>query len=145
MSPHRQNHQSRRVTADKPHDLRFSNESSNEVEMVDRTEQNAQEKNRRDSVTHEILTIDENEEELRLRLSVREYAKTQCEKCNAFIKTINGGTSTLKKHLIDIHGLIELTVSASSSRTNIEDDRSFGDLQRSDIQKFLAEAIPGMI
>lgn len=171
MSPHRKNHRSQHVTTDSSHELCSSNENFDDVEMIDRAEENSQKENQQDLGTGEQLSIDENEHEVRLRSPVWQYAKkiskdkAQCNKCNKFIKTGNGGTTALKKHLIDIHGLVSLT--SSSSRTKfekqsiprerkirldnlanmaiIEDGRSFGDLRKNGIRKFLAEAIPGMI
>ncbi|CAF1080143.1 unnamed protein product [Adineta ricciae] len=79
--------------------------------------------------------------------------------------TTNGATSTSRKHLIIEHGLMHLTLPSAlrpkSSPNNsitretknrldylatvaiIEDGRTFGDLRKSGITKFLDEAISG--
>lgn len=118
----------------------------------------------------ESLSVDNRTGEIRLRSSVWTYAtkisgvKAQCNKCKKFVKTFNGGTSTLKKHLIDIHGLTHLKSLPSSRAKNdkteitrerknrldylanlaiYEDGRTFTDLRKSGMRKFLAEAVPG--
>ncbi|CAF4473115.1 unnamed protein product, partial [Rotaria sp. Silwood2] len=79
-----------------------------------------------------------------------------------YVKTINGGTTTLRKHLINKHHLIHLACPAASRPTTsntitheqkarldhlanlaiLVDGRSFGDLRKTGIRKFLFEAIP---
>ena len=108
---------------------------------------------------------------MRLKSSVWNHAKkiskdkAQCVTCKAYVKTPCGGTTTLRKHLMTKHNLTHLTLRANSrikkdnsmSRERkirldhlanlaiFEDGRTFGDLRRSGITKFLAEAIPGDI
>lgn len=104
-----------------------------------------------------------------LRSSVWKYAKkitpdlARCNECGKEIKTKCGGTSSLRKHLINRH---HITVSSSKkpedrTRNNsiskqrksrldhllklaiFEDGRTFGDFSKSGMVKFLAEAVPG--
>jgi hypothetical protein len=111
----------------------------------------------------------ETNETTQLKANVWQYAKkitsekAQCLRCKIYVKTVRGGTTTLRKHLITKHNLIHLTSSASPRiQTNnlisqeqkrrldhlanvavFEDGRTFGDLRKHGIRKFLAEAIPG--
>ena len=123
------------------------------------------------------LTVEEidsiihtNDEEKSLKSNVWHYAKkvtndtAQCIKCKMQIKTIRGGTTTLRKHLINKHKLIHLSLPLSSlhKKTSnavereqkvrldylatvaiILDGRSFSDLRKTGITKFLSVAIPG--
>ena len=109
-------------------------------------------------------------EHTNLKSNVWKYAKkiskaeARCIKCKAVVKTPGGGTSTLRKHLVKKHNLTHLLLRAPArSHTNdslpreqkgrldylaylaiFEDGRTFGDLQKPGIAKFLAEAIPGL-
>jgi hypothetical protein len=111
----------------------------------------------------------ETNETTQLKANVWQYAKkitsekAQCLRCKIYVKTVRGGTTTLRKHLITKHNLIHLTSPASPRiQTNnlisqeqkrrldhlanvavFEDGRTFGDLRKHGIRKFLAEAIPG--
>jgi hypothetical protein len=108
-------------------------------------------------------------ENTHLKANVWEFAKklttetAQCLKCKIYVKTVRGGTTTLRKHLITKHNLIHLTsheprrtkmnnlISREQKRrldylANVavfEDGRTFGDLRKQGIRKFLAEAVPG--
>ncbi|CAF1684742.1 unnamed protein product, partial [Adineta ricciae] len=105
----------------------------------------------------------------KLKSNVWQYAEklkngmAKCLKCKTRIKTTNGATSTLRKHLIKEHRLTHLTLlpasrpkptsnnSVTREKKNrldylatvaiIEDGRTFGDLRKSGITKFLDEAI----
>ena len=88
-----------------------------------------------------------------------------CNHCDKLIKTTNGGTSTLRRHLITLHGLSFLNQPTSTSgfrsrkgrigeerkkrldklaiHAIIEDGRTFNDLRTSGMSKFLSEAVPG--
>ena len=87
-----------------------------------------------------------------------------CNLCNRSMKTKNSVTTNVRRHLIDQHGLSILQLAARSSSTSrqrryppqtkrlldtlaiqaiIQDGRSFGDLRKAGIIKFLAEAAPG--
>jgi hypothetical protein len=111
-------------------------------------------------------------QQIKLKSNVWMYAKkisaerAQCIKCKAIIKTLHGGTTTLRKHLIMKHKLTHLSL-PTTSRANknensisgeqkarldylanvatYEDGRPFTDFRKSGIRKFLAEAIPGNI
>ena len=88
-----------------------------------------------------------------------------CNLCNRSMKTKNGVTTNVRRHLIGQHGLSILQLSPRSSSTSrqrthtpqmkrlldklaihaiIEDGRSFGDLRKSGLMNFLAEAAPGI-
>lgn len=108
-------------------------------------------------------------ERIQLRSNVWRYAKknskdkSQCNLCKVYIKTPGGSTTTLRKHLVTIHDLVQLTLEANprvkidtsispeqklrldylANVAIFEDGRTFGDLRKSGISKFLAEAIPG--
>ncbi|CAF1502782.1 unnamed protein product [Adineta steineri] len=88
--------------------------------------------------------------------------KAYCPKCKIYIKTINGGTSTLRKHLLLNHDLVQLQLASQprNKPTNsiprekkqrldhlanlaiFEDGRTFGDFRKSGISKFITEGIP---
>lgn len=104
-----------------------------------------------------------------LKSNVWDYAKkispdeASCLKCKGTIKTTNGSTSTLRKHLFMKHNLTGLAANSASKKKKtslisrdrkirldhlanlaiFRDGRSFGDLRKSGIKQFLAEAIPG--
>ena len=105
-----------------------------------------------------------------LRSSVWKYATkvtsnvAQCNICSKMIKTSSGGTTTLRKHLSRQHQIKDLTFHSQTTQKIInnsisknrkgrldqlvkvaifEDGHSFGDLRKSGMMKFLAEAIPG--
>ena len=71
-----------------------------------------------DSIVHT------NDEEKSLMSNVWHYAKkvtndtAQCTKCKMQIKTIRGGTTTLRKHLINKHKLVHLSLPLSSLQKN---------------------------
>ena len=87
----------------------------------------------------------------------------RCNQCGKTIKTIHGGTSSLRKHLLYQHNIVLTSSRKSSTRTRFtsiskekksrldhllklatfQDGRSFGDFRKSAIMKFLAEAVPG--
>ncbi|CAF3030240.1 unnamed protein product [Rotaria sp. Silwood2] len=118
---------------------------------------------------NQTIDIDAPDEEKNLKSNVWYYAKklssdeAQCKICKLYVKTINGGTTTLRKHLINKHHLIHLACPAASRPTTsntitheqkarldhlanlaiLVDGRSFGDLRKTGIRKFLSEAIPG--
>ena len=105
----------------------------------------------------------------RLKSSVWKYADkissgiAQCNQCGKKIKTNQGGTSSLRKHLLQQHRELDLsslkpterTINNSISkekkfrldrlltRATFEDGRSFGDFRKSGMIKFLNEAVPG--
>lgn len=117
---------------------------------------------------NENIPIDTNNEK-QLRSNVWKYAikiskeNAQCIRCKSYIKTPAGGTTTLRKHLITKHNFAHLTLDANpriktgssisreqKSRLDnlpylaiFEDGRTFGDLRKGGISKFLAEAVPG--
>ncbi|CAF4306140.1 unnamed protein product [Rotaria sp. Silwood2] len=88
--------------------------------------------------------------------------KSQCNICKKYIKTPGGSTTTLRKHLVTVHNLVHLALEANprvkidnsispeqklrldyvANHAIFEDGRTFGDLRKSGISKFLAEAIP---
>ncbi|CAF1488687.1 unnamed protein product [Adineta ricciae] len=101
-----------------------------------------------------------------LRSNVWAYAKKISKEkalcaCKIYIKTPNGSTSTLRKHLIQKHNLIHLQPPSNPrTRTNssisrdkknrldhlaymaiFEDGRTFGDLRKNGMSKFLNEAV----
>ena len=104
-----------------------------------------------------------------LKSNVWRYARklspneAQCLKCKIKVRTNHGATTTLRKHLIIKHHLVELSSRLSSRKINkhsinhekkrrldhlanlaiFEDGRSFGDFRKSGIKRFLDEAIPG--
>lgn len=110
-------------------------------------------------------------DEKRLKSNVWKHAKkismdqAQCSICKMYIKTIRSGTTTLRKHLIHKHKLTHLMSRATLKSEKIvsiprerkirldhlanlaifEDGRSFGDLRKNGIRKFLSEAISGML
>jgi hypothetical protein len=176
MAPRRKTRQTRRDVAttsqsdpsfddhtdDNQHD-QFMNEDLNNVT----TEENHEDTNEND--TNEDDT-DDNVVEKQLKANVWNYAKkitteqAQCMKCKLFIKTVQGGTTTLRKHLVSKHGLCQLELNSSPRQKKntisrekkkrldhlanlaiFEDGRTFGDFRRSGITKFFAEAIPGNI
>ena len=87
----------------------------------------------------------------------------RCNKCGKTMKTVNGSTSSLRKHLLVQHSLVpspprkagarKKTTSLSNEKKSrldhllklatFEDGRSFGDFRKSGMSKFLAEAVPG--
>ena len=90
----------------------------------------------------------------------------KCLLCQTQLLTPNYGTSTLRRHLIQRHGLKEFApsdeppapvVHANLSRSEkkkldylatnaiIQDARAFGDLQKPGIQKFINALLPGKI
>ncbi|CAF3115252.1 unnamed protein product [Rotaria sp. Silwood2] len=107
-------------------------------------------------------------ERTQLRSNVWNYAKkiskekSQCNICKKYIKTPGGSTTTLRKHLVTVHNLVHLALEANprvkidnsispeqklrldylANLAIFEDGRTFGDLRKSGISKFLAEAIP---
>ncbi|CAF2955450.1 unnamed protein product [Rotaria sp. Silwood2] len=107
-------------------------------------------------------------ERTQLRSNVWNYAKkiskekSQCNICKKYIKTPGGSATTLRKHLVTIHNLTHLALEANprvkidnsispeqklrldylANLAIFEDGRTFGDLRKSGISKFLAEAIP---
>ena len=111
------------------------------------------------------------DDEKRLKSNVWNHAKkisldqAQCSICKMYIKTVRSGTTTLRKHLIHKHKLTHLISSAppkprkTASITRerkirldhlanlaiFEDGRSFGDLRKNGIRKFLSEAISGKL
>jgi hypothetical protein len=117
----------------------------------------------------ENIVSDIHDEEKQLKANVWHYAKklstdkAQCLKCKIIIMTARGGTTTLRKHLINKHDLTHLSLrsSARPKKENsiprerkirldhlanlaiFEDGRTFTDLRKNGIRKFLAEAIPG--
>ena len=133
------------------------NENSNEDNHAEPVAQN-----------NEDIPVDTNEA-TRLKANVWQYAKkvtnekAQCIRCKLYIKTVRGGTTTLRKHLITKHNLIHLTTYEGPRTTTnnlisqeqkhrldylanvaiFQDGRTFGDLRKHGIRKFLAEAIPG--
>ena len=173
MAPRKKTVRSRLITTnDTPQDLLSFDDEDMDVERSGENEEIRKEEDPVHSNEQESSSVDNGEGGTRLRSSVWSHAtkispaKSQCNKCKKFIKTPNGGTSTLKKHLIDIHGLIHLK-SLQSSRTKkeknelsrerkirldylanlaiYEDGRTFTDLRKSGIRKFLAEAVPGNV
>jgi hypothetical protein len=104
-----------------------------------------------------------------LRSSVWRYATkvttetARCNECGAIIKTIQGSTSSLRKHILHRHNVVQSNSRKSSSLAKnssisrekksrldhllklaaFEDGRSFGDFRKSGIMKFFAEALPG--
>ncbi len=117
---------------------------------------------------NEDIPVDTSET-TQLKANVWQYAKkvtteiAQCLKCKIYVKTVRGGTTTLRKHLITKHNLIHLTLHTSprvkmnnlisqeqkrrldylANVAVFEDGRTFGDLRKQGIRKFLAEAVPG--
>ena len=114
--------------------------------------------------------IHTNNEEKSLKSNVWHYAKkvtndtAQYIKCKMQKKTNRGGTTTLRKHLINKHKLIHLSLPLSSpykkASNAVEREqkvrldylataaivlggRSVSDLRKTGITKFLSEAIPG--
>ena len=87
----------------------------------------------------------------------------RCNECGKTMKTVNGSTSSLRKHLLAQHSLVpppprravvrKKNNSLSNERKSrldhllklatFEDGRSFGDFRKSGMSKFLAEAVPG--
>lgn len=123
-----------------------------------------------DTNDHSIPTDDIDNEEERLKSKVWMYGKklssdqSQCTICKPFITTSHGGTTTLRKHLVQKHKLNHLALpSSSSTKANslprdkkirldhlanlaiFEDGRTFINLRRSGLRKFLSEAIPGKL
>lgn len=121
-------------------------------------------------INREVDAIDkETENETSLRSSVWKHATkispntARCNACGKMMKTINGGTSSLRKHLLHQHNIIPTPSRKSCTRpkrlslskekksrldhllksATFEDGRSFGDFRKSGIMKFLAEAVPG--
>jgi BED zinc finger len=104
-----------------------------------------------------------------LRSSVWKYATkitpetARCNKCGKTMKTIYGGTSSLRKHLLHQHNIVPTPSRKSSTRPKLtsiskekksrldyllklatfQDGRSFGDFRKSGMINFLAEAVPG--
>lgn len=104
-----------------------------------------------------------------LRSSVWKHATkiapdtARCNACGKTMKTINGGTSSLRKHLLHQHHVVPTPSRKSCTRpkrssiskekktrldhllklATFEDGRSFGDFRKSGMMKFLAEAVPG--
>ena len=87
----------------------------------------------------------------------------RCNECGKTMKTVNGSTSSLRKHLLAQHSLVpppprravarNKTTSLSNEKKSrldhllklatFEDGRSFGDFRKSGMSKFLTEAVPG--
>ena len=116
---------------------------------------------------------DDNKDDIRdLKSRVWNYSRkrsadeAECLTCHAIIRTNNGATSTLRKHLVLKHNFINIRL--TSTRRNktaapsinrerklrldylanlaiFEDGRTFGDLRKSDLKIFLDEAILGIL
>ena len=128
--------------------------------------------NQTDSIVEANLNNDDDSisDKNKLKSNVWDYAKkisaseAQCLKCRIKIKTNHGATSTLRKHLIMKHNLSNLNLKTTLRRQPkesisrerkirldhladlaiFEDGRPFGDLMKSGMKKFLAEAVPGI-
>lgn len=127
-----------------------------------------------DSTTTALVPNDDNgpvddSKITRLKSNVWNYArklrgaKAKCGKCPSIIQTPHGSTSTLRKHLVTQHDLINIklpskrrikkNISISREKKDrldhlikmaiIEDGRSFGDFRKSGMAKVLDEAVPG--
>lgn len=115
-----------------------------------------------------IADADDGEEHL--KSTVWQYAKkispvqAQCNICKSYIGTNRSGTTTLRKHLIHKHKINHLILVSSTSKPTssfqkdkkihldhlanlaiFEDGRTFGDLRRPGLRKFLSEAIPDKV
>ena len=89
--------------------------------------------------------------------------KARCQICGAILSRKNGGTTGLRKHLLRVHKLRSVSVVSIEKRRQpdnlsvdqqkklnslivrciIEDGRSFGDMRRSGVLRFIDHLMPG--
>ncbi len=164
MAPYRRSCQSRSIATTTSHNHPSSNRNFDDDEMSN------DEENFPWTQEDDSSRTEQEDEEIRLKSNVWTYAKkissekAQCIRCKSMIKTVHGGTTTLRKHLITKHNLTHLILPTSERQNKqkstisreqkirldylanlaiYEDGRTFNDLHKSGIRKFLAEAIPG--
>ena len=128
-----------------------------------------------DSIDESRNTADTDDDDLSnvgtrtLKSNVWKFAKkispgvAQCGTCGRLIKTSAGGTTSIRKHLINMHGMKSLANQSTPRRKTassitrerkarldhllnlaiFQDGRTFGDFRRAGVMRFFAEAIPG--
>jgi hypothetical protein len=171
MARSRQPRQSRGVSTTKPPNHTSSGRNFDDEEMSDDDQSIPPTVEDRDNTNdNDSSATDQDDEEGQLKSNVWNYAtkvsseEAQCVRCKCMIKTVCGGTSTLRKHLVTKHNLTHLILQKSQRRETkqsaisrerkirldylanlaiYEDGRTFTDFRKSGIRKFLAEAIPG--